>query len=84
MEETERERNMDMSVLLYLIVFGIFIWIDWYIAEQFYQAAQAKGYGEKKYLWICFWLTWAGYLLVIALPGRGNQTPVISDELPDL
>ena len=75
---------MSMAILLYLIILVFLIWLEWYIAKQFYEAAKAKGYYDKKYFWICFWLTWVGYLLVIALPDRGNQTPVISDELPDL
>ena len=35
-------------------------------------------------LGFCFWFGFAGYLLVIALPDRGNQMKVISDELPDI
>ena len=60
------------------------LWILWYLAKQFYEVAKAKGYYDSKYLWICFWLTFVGYLLVIALPDRGNAVPIISDELPDL
>lgn len=70
--------------LLLLIILTFWIWIDWYIAKQFYAAAQAKGYPDRKYLWICFWLGFVGYLLVIALPDRGNTPQAISDELPDL
>lgn len=73
-----------MGALLILIVAALFIWLEWYIAKQFYEAAKAKGYSDRKYLWICFWLSAVGYLLVIALPDRGNSVPVISDELPDL
>ena len=84
MEKTQRERKMIMAGFVYLVALVIVIWIDWYLAKQFYEAAKAKGHYEKRYFWICFLLTWAGYLLVIALPDRGNQNPVISDELPDL
>ena len=74
-----------MAYLLGVLIGAcLVIWLEWYIAKQFYEAAKAKGYYERKYLWICFWLTWMGYLLVIALPDRGNSVPVISDELPDL
>ena len=73
-----------MAGFIYLIAAVIAIGIDWILAELFYQAAKAKGHNTKLYFWICFLLTWAGYLLVIALPDRGNQNPVISDELPDL
>ena len=74
-----------MSFLFgYLIGIAVAIWIDWYIAKQFQEVAKAKGYHASKYFWICFWLGFVGYLLVIALPDRGNIVPVISDELPDL
>ena len=71
-------------------LFGVLIgaclvlWILWYVAKQFFEAAKAKGYNDRKYLWICFWLGLPGWLLVCALPDRGNSVPVISDELPDL
>ena len=70
--------------ILYMILAGFIIWLQWYLAEQFAEAAKAKGYHDTKYFWICFWLSWIGYLLVIALPDRGYIVPVISDELPDL
>lgn len=70
--------------ILYLIILAFFIWVEWYIAKQFSEVAKAKGYNDSKYFWICFWLTFVGYLLVIALPDRGNIVPMISDELPDL
>ena len=73
-----------MRVLLILIVVAIVLWIDYLIAKEFYVAAQAKGYFEKKYFWLCFLLGVIGYLLVIALPDRGNTPKAISDELPDL
>lgn len=73
-----------MEVLLILIVVAIVLWIQYLIAKEFYLAAQAKGYAEKKYLWLCFLLGAVGYLLVIALPDRGNTPKAVSDELPDL
>ena len=74
----------DLLILLILIVVAIVLWIDYLIAKEFYVAAQAKGYFEKKYFWLCFLLGVIGYLLVIALPDRGNTPKAISDELPDL
>lgn len=73
-----------MAVLLLLIGLAVVIWIDWYLAKQFYEAAQAKGYRSRKYLWISFLVGIIGYLLVIALPDRGNTQQAASDELPDL
>ena len=43
-------------VILYLIVLGLLIWLDWYIAKQFEEAAQRKGHTQKKYFWLCFLL----------------------------
>ena len=37
-----------------------------------------------KQIWLPFWLGIIGYLLVIALPDRGNTPKAVSDELPDL
>ena len=71
-------------IILYLIALGLLIWLDWYIAKQFEEAAQKKGYTQKKYFWMCFLLGAVGYLLVIALPDRGNTQQAASDELPDL
>ena len=71
-------------ILLYLIVLGLLIWLDWYIAKQFEEVAQKKGHTQKKYFWLCFLLAAVGYLLVVALPDRGNTQQVASDELPDL
>lgn len=71
-------------VLLILTGCALMLWVMYLIANEFYKAAQAKGYSEKKYLWLPFLLGVVGYLLVIALPDRGNTLKVASDELPDL
>jgi hypothetical protein len=73
-----------MEAILGFAILVFAIWLEWYLAKQFYIAAQAKGYNNSKYFWICFWLPFVGYLLVIALPDRGNTHQAISDELPDL
>ena len=73
-----------MYGFLIFIAALIALWVDYLIAKEFYLVAQAKGYNEKKYLWICFLLTGVGYLLVVALPDRGNTVQAASDELPDL
>ena len=71
---------------LLLIIAGcaLMLWVHYLIAKEFYKAAQAKGYSEKKYLWLPFLLGIIGYLLVVALPDRGNTPKAVSDELPDL
>lgn len=77
-----------MGPTVLLLVAVVALCLAWYLANQFYKVAEEKGFTDRKYLWICFWLGVIGYLLVIALPDRGNRnnsiTPAISDELPDL
>ena len=73
-----------MEVVIVLIACALVLWIDYLIAKEFYFAAQAKGYYEKKYLWICFFLGMVGYLLVIALPNRASAKVEANDELPPL
>ena len=57
-----------MEIVLIIIGAAIVLWIDYLIAREFYRAAEAKGYAETKYLWLCFLLGAVGYMLVIALP----------------
>ena len=64
-----------MEVILTIIAIIIALIIDYLLATEFYFAANAKGYYERKYLWICFVFGVIGYLLVIALPDRGNSKP---------
>lgn len=73
-----------MAVIVCLLMAAALICLDYFVAKWFFEAAEAKGYHDRKYFWICFWLGVIGYLLVIALPDRGNVPQVISDELPDL
>lgn len=74
---------MGSAVLLLVAVVALCLAL--YLADQFYEVAKEKGFTDRKYFWICFWLGAIGYLLVIALPDRGTRTtPAISDELPDL
>lgn len=70
----------------FLIFLGavLIIVINWYLGEQFYAAANAKGHSSRKYFWISFLIPTAGYLLVIALPDRLDSPQVVADELPEL
>ena len=73
---------MEVSIS-FVICIAIAI-LNWFVAGWFFEAAEAKGYHDKKYFWICFWLSCIGYLLIIALPDRGNSHHVVNDELPEL
>lgn len=73
-----------MEILLVLFVLVALFALYYFIAKWFYEVAMKKGHRDKKYFWICFWLSWIGYLLIIALPDRGSAEKMISDELPDL
>lgn len=73
-----------MGAFIILIACAIGLAIHWYLAKQFLEIAEKKGFHDRKYLWICFWLGLPGWIMVCALPDRGNSIPVISDELPDL
>ena len=70
-----------MAVFLGVI---LYLCIAWFMAVQFAEAASEKGYTSSKYLWISLLFGIAGWILVCALPDRGNRTSAISDELPDL
>jgi hypothetical protein len=70
--------------IIYFLIFIFWLCISLYLAEQFYEVAKEKGYDDRKYFQICFWLGLPGYLLVIALPNRANLMQTLPEELPDL
>ena len=77
-----------------LVPLIIILIINNYIASQFQEVAEKKGYTETKYKWICFFFGIAGMLLVVALPDLKLRQSVSektipkkavnNDELPDL
>lgn len=66
------------------IAIVLYVFVVLILAAEFSEIASEKGYTSKKYYWICLLLGIAGWILVCALPDRGNRTSAISDELPDL
>ena len=80
----QKEGTIMKTLFITLLIIAIILWVLYLIAKEFYAAALAKGYSDKKYFWFCFLLGMVGYLLVIALPDRRNTPKAISDELPDL
>lgn len=62
------------------LLVALLIWIDYLIAREFYRVANVKGFYEKKYLWIPFWLGMVGYLLVIALPTKRIEVSSFAED----
>ncbi len=76
---------MKMGAFIILIVCCLLLILYWCIAAEFEKIAAAKGFPQKKYFWWCFWCTFFGYLMVIALPDHSGAKSVVEvDELPDL
>lgn len=69
---------------LYLLLAVALMVLSYFIANWFFEAAEEKGYHDKKYFWICFWLGLIGWILVCALPDRRNISRVQLDDLPEL
>ena len=61
------------------VVLGISIVlaIKYVLAACFYSVANEKDYYEARYLWIPFLFSFVGYILVAALPDRGNRSEII-------
>ena len=59
--------------------------VNYYAAGEFYKAARAKGWKDKKYFWLAFLVPLAGYLLIVALPDRSGLgiSALVSDDLPE-
>lgn len=75
-----------MGFFICVLTLAIVFTLAYYTAKWFYEVAEEKGYHDKKYFWICFWLGYIGIPLVIALPdrGAGQQREIAADELPEL
>ena len=71
-------------IAVYLMVIALVFVLSYFIAKWFYEVAEEKGYHDRKYFWICFWLGAIGYLLVVAMPDRGNGQQSTINDLPDL
>ena len=75
-----------MSIVLYIILVPVLLAVHYYVAGEFYKVAAMKGWPQKKYRIMAFFLWIVGYLLISALPDRTGEsmTAVISDDLPEL
>lgn len=61
-----------ITIIFFALIIRFAVW--YYISQEFYEIAKEKGYSEKKYLWITFFLGIIGALLIAAMPDRGNIT----------
>ena len=68
---------MELIVFACIVALIILVYLDYVISSFFAQAAEEKGYNEKKYFWISFWFGIVGYLLVIALPDKHARPGVV-------
>ena len=78
-----------MAILLYLMLLIGLLVLNYYLAKWFSQIAEEKGFFEKRYFWLTFFLGIAGMLMVVALPDRRSGTQAAkqlnpADEIPDL
>lgn len=75
-----------LPVILCIVLAAAFIAVDYFVAKEFYKAAVMKGWASRKYFWISFFLLFAGYILVAALPDRGGKDMSVfcSDDLPEI
>lgn len=68
----------------------ILVWVDFIVAAYFYKVAEYKGYHDVIYCRLSFYLTFIGYLLVVALPDRAvasvgtENNTTVEDELPEI
>ena len=63
---------MEALIFIYLLFLAGLIVLMWFIAKWFAEIAADKGYYDKKYFWICFWLGGIGWLMVVAMPNKSR------------
>lgn len=64
-----------MRTFITIVIFIVLICIHAYGAYLMKQSAVSKGYGDDAHIWaICFWLGIMGYLYVISLPDKIQQS----------
>lgn len=75
-----------LLLLLVLALIAAVLWVTVFIAREFSAIAHAKGYDERRYWHVAFWLGLVGYLIIIGLPDKNtrNAQNLIASRLYDL
>jgi formate hydrogenlyase subunit 3/multisubunit Na+/H+ antiporter MnhD subunit len=73
---------MEALIFIYLLFLAGLIVLMWFIAKWFAEIAADKGYYDKKYFWICFWLGGIGWLMVVAMPNKSRTYTAPSQSAP--
>ena len=82
MDDEELAAIVFFLVLLFILISML---IKYFIAREFYKISCIKGFDNKKYLWITFFMTFVGGLMVAALPNNNcSGKKYIDSNLPDL
>lgn len=64
-----------VAIVLLCIIGAIIVIKIWaYIAQQFADIAEEKGFSDRNCFWIPFLFGIVGWIMVAALPDRGKQT----------
>ena len=67
---------------VYIIIWIAVLAIQYFIAKQFESVAADKGYHGSRFFHLSFWLGLPGWILVAALPDRGNNNEIVSQATP--
>lgn len=75
-----------MRILWILLAVVVLYGIGWLLAGEFYRVAVMKGWTHRKFFWLPFLLGLPGWLLVVALPDRGQAElrSFVGRDLPEL
>lgn len=69
MARSSGEDFIAVFALLYLVIIGVAIYINYLVAKKFESIAFTKGYTTEVHAFaMCFWLGMIGYIYVLALP----------------
>ena len=75
---------METSTITVLSFLGAIVLLiaDYFIATEFAQIAEMKGYYDRRYFWFTFLFGIAGMLMVVALPLKDNKTTQYTETEP--